>query len=83
MGSRFSGPSVARNARTGIKAVSESTRSCRSPRRSAGSSWRAAARLQIAEQAAQEGVWNLRQSGLNKVRNGMTSLEEINRVTVD
>ena len=39
--------------------------------------------IAIAEQAAQEGVWNLRQSGLNKVRNGMTSLEEINRVTVD
>jgi type IV pilus assembly protein PilB len=39
--------------------------------------------ITIAEQAAQEGVWNLRQSGLNKVRNGMTSLEEINRVTVD
>ena len=37
----------------------------------------------IADQAAQEGVWNLRQSGLNKVRLGMTSLEEINRVTVD
>jgi type IV pilus assembly protein PilB len=39
--------------------------------------------IAIAEQAAQEGIWNLRQSGLNKVRNGMTSLEEINRVTVD
>ena len=26
--------------------------------------------IAIAEQAAQEGVWNLRQSGLNKVRNG-------------
>jgi len=39
--------------------------------------------IAIAEQAAQEGIWNLRQSGLNKVRNGLTSLEEINRVTVD
>jgi type IV pilus assembly protein PilB len=39
--------------------------------------------IAIAEQAAQEGVWNLRQSGLNKVRTGLTSLEEINRVTVD
>jgi type IV pilus assembly protein PilB len=39
--------------------------------------------IAIAEQAAQEGVWNLRQSGLNKVRNGVTSLDEINRVTVD
>ena len=39
--------------------------------------------ITIAEQAAQEGVWNLRQSGLNKIRTGMTSLDEINRVTVD
>jgi type IV pilus assembly protein PilB len=39
--------------------------------------------IAIAEQAAREGVWNLRQAGLNKVRNGVTSLEEINRVTVD
>jgi type IV pilus assembly protein PilB len=39
--------------------------------------------IAIADQAAQEGVWNLRQSGLNKVRTGLTSLEEINRVTVD
>jgi type IV pilus assembly protein PilB len=39
--------------------------------------------IAIAEQAAREGVWNLRQAGLNKVRNGITSLEEINRVTVD
>jgi type IV pilus assembly protein PilB len=39
--------------------------------------------IAIAEQAAHEGVWNLRQSGLNKVRNGLTSLDEINRVTVE
>ncbi len=39
--------------------------------------------ITIAEQAAQEGVWNLRQSGLNKIRTGVTSLDEINRVTVD
>ena len=30
-----------------------------------------------------EGVWGLRQSGLNKVRLGITSLDEINSVTVD
>jgi len=37
--------------------------------------------LQIAEQAKNDGVNDLRQSGLLKVRNGLTSLEEINRVT--
>jgi type IV pilus assembly protein PilB len=39
--------------------------------------------LQLADQASQEGVHDLRQSGLNKVRAGITSLEEINRVTKD
>ncbi len=39
--------------------------------------------LDIAQQAASEGVWTLRQSGLKKVRDGITSLEEINSVTVD
>ena len=39
--------------------------------------------LQLAEQAQREGVRNLRQSGLNKVRQGVTSLEELNRVTKD
>lgn len=37
----------------------------------------------IADQARREGVNDLRQSGLNKVRMGLTSLEEINRVTTD
>jgi type IV pilus assembly protein PilB len=39
--------------------------------------------LQIREQATREGVWGLRRSGLKKVRDGLTSLDEINRVTVD
>ena len=39
--------------------------------------------LQIADQAKQEGVPDLRESGLRKVKNGLTSLEEINRVTKD
>jgi len=39
--------------------------------------------LDIKQQAAREGVWGLRQSALKKVRDGVTSLEEINRVTVD
>ncbi|MFI4952829.1 MAG: type IV-A pilus assembly ATPase PilB [Burkholderiales bacterium] len=37
--------------------------------------------LDIAEQAQKEGVRNLRQSGLIKVKQGMTSLEEIEAVT--
>jgi type IV pilus assembly protein PilB len=37
--------------------------------------------LQLEDQAAREGVANLRQSGLRKVKAGVTSLEEINRVT--
>ena len=39
--------------------------------------------LQIGAQAADEGVWDLRRAGLQKVVDGITSLEEINRVTVD
>jgi type IV pilus assembly protein PilB len=39
--------------------------------------------LDIKAQATREGVWGLRQAGLNKVRLGVTSLEEINSVTVD
>ena len=39
--------------------------------------------LQLADQATKEGVATLRQSGLNKVKAGVTSLEEINRVTKD
>ncbi len=39
--------------------------------------------LQLAKQAEKEGVQNLRASGLKKVKAGITSLEEINRVTKD
>ncbi|MGI9303455.1 MAG: type IV-A pilus assembly ATPase PilB [Gammaproteobacteria bacterium] len=39
--------------------------------------------IQLADQAEKEGVLNLRQSGLNKVRDGIVSLEELNRVTKD
>jgi type IV pilus assembly protein PilB len=39
--------------------------------------------LEIKQQAVREGVWGLRQAGLNKVRLGVTSLDEINSVTVD
>lgn len=39
--------------------------------------------MQIADQAATEGVIDLRQAGLNKVKEGITSLEEVNRVTIE
>jgi type IV pilus assembly protein PilB len=39
--------------------------------------------VDIADQAAKEGVWDLRRSGLQKVKNGLTSLEEVNSVTVE
>ena len=37
--------------------------------------------LELAEQAQKEGIADLRQSGLKKVKDGITSLDEINRVT--
>ena len=39
--------------------------------------------LDIAEASKQSGVRDLRQSALLKVKNGVTSLAEINRVTKD
>jgi type IV pilus assembly protein PilB len=39
--------------------------------------------MQIADQAAVEGVYDLRRAGLNKVKEGVTSLEEVNRVTIE
>jgi type IV pilus assembly protein PilB len=38
---------------------------------------------EIADQAKKEGIPDIRQSALKKVKDGMTSLEEINRVTKD
>jgi type IV pilus assembly protein PilB len=39
--------------------------------------------MDINDQAVKDGIWNLRRSGLQKVRDGFTSLEEINSVTID
>ena len=39
--------------------------------------------MMIADQAANEGVLDLRRAGLNKVKDGLTSLEEVNRVTIE
>jgi type IV pilus assembly protein PilB len=39
--------------------------------------------MDIAGQAVKDGVWDLRRSGLEKVRSGLTTLEEINSVTIE
>jgi len=39
--------------------------------------------IDIADQAAKEGVWDLRRSGLEKVKAGVTSIEEVNSVTIE
>jgi len=39
--------------------------------------------IQLADQASKEGIADLRKSGLKKVKDGTTSIEEINRVTKD
>jgi len=37
----------------------------------------------LADQSAKEGIWDIRRAGLQKVANGLTSLAEVNRVTVE
>ena len=39
--------------------------------------------VEITDQAAREGIWDMRRAGLEKVKAGITSLEEINSVTID
>jgi type IV pilus assembly protein PilB len=39
--------------------------------------------VDIGVQADKEGVWDLRRAGLEKVRAGLTSLEEVNSVTIE
>lgn len=39
--------------------------------------------MELADQALKEGISDLRQSGIRKVKGGMISLEELNRVTKD
>ncbi len=39
--------------------------------------------VEIEAQSQKDGVWNLRRSALQKVKDGVTSLEEINRVTIE
>ena len=39
--------------------------------------------VEIGDEAAREGIWDLRRAGLEKVKSGLTSLEEVNSVTID
>jgi type IV pilus assembly protein PilB len=39
--------------------------------------------LDIGDQATKDGIWNLRRSGLQKVKDGLTSLEEVNNITIE
>src|SRR3984885_11419618 len=39
--------------------------------------------MNINDQANKDGVWNLRRAGLEKVKVGLTSLEEVNNVTIE
>ena len=39
--------------------------------------------IDINDAAKKAGVWDLRRAGLNKAAMGLTSLEEINSVTID
>lgn len=39
--------------------------------------------VQLADQATKEGIWDIRKSGLAKAAQGVTSLTEVNRVTVE
>ncbi len=39
--------------------------------------------VQLADQSASEGIWDIRRSGLQKAADGLTSLAEVNRVTVE
>ena len=39
--------------------------------------------VDIAAQAAAEGIWDLRRSGLAKAKAGITSLDEVNQCTVE
>jgi type IV pilus assembly protein PilB len=37
--------------------------------------------IEISKQAQKEGIWNIRQSGLNKLRQGITTFEEVYRIS--
>jgi type IV pilus assembly protein PilB len=39
--------------------------------------------IDISDEAAKQGVWDLRRSGLEKVKAGLTSLDEINSITIE
>ena len=72
-----------RTAPTATRAVSASTRSCPITESIARIILALGSAVDIGDQAAKEGVWDLRRAGLEKVRDGLTSLEEVNSVTIE
>ena len=83
LASRSTGPRAARSCtdgykgRVGIYQVMEVTEAIGRIIMAGGNA------IDITDQAAKEGVWDLRRSGLEKVKAGVTSLEEINSVTIE
>ena len=63
--------------RVGLYQVMEVTEACGRIIMSGGNA------IDIGDQAAKEGVWDLRRAGLEKVKAGMTSIAEINSVTIE
>ena len=39
--------------------------------------------VEIGAEAAREGVWDLRRAGLEKIKAGLTSIQEVNSITVE
>jgi type IV pilus assembly protein PilB len=39
--------------------------------------------IDIGDQAKKDGVWDLRRAGLEKIKAGLTSIEEVNSVTIE
>ena len=81
--SECSGPSAAANAPTATRAAWVFIRSCPSPSTIGRIIMQGGGAININDQATKDGIWNLRRSGLQKVRDGVTSLEEVNNVTID
>ena len=75
--------SDAASARTATRDESASTRSCRSPISSGASSWKAAAPSPSTTRRPRTASGVCAGRGLQKVRDGVTSLEEVNNVTIE
>ncbi len=81
--SRSSGPRAARTAPTATRAASASTRSCRSPKPSPASSWRSAAPWTSPTRRPRKASGTCAAPAWRRSRTGLTSLEEVNSVTIE